>query len=304
MTGKVRSGGKKSKRSVRGRGRIRVRIAAGSGSCFGVKRAIRLAERALEESARPIYTLGELIHNPQVVRNLELRGLRVARSLSDIRSGTLIIRCHGVSRKVLERARKKGIRVVDATCPFVKKAQELARLLSRDGYGVVVLGDRGHPEVEAISAGLPTATVVSSELGASRIRKREKLGVVAQTTQSFETLSRVVCALLGKARELRVYNTICETTAIRQKKALKLAGEVDVMIVVGGRNSANTARLYEICRSRIRRTHWVESATELKSSWFKDAVCAGITGGASTPDWLVREVASRIASIEAPGAGV
>jgi len=279
-----------------------VTIARGSGSCFGVRRALRMAERALEESKRPLYTLGELIHNPQVVGELQRRGLRVARSVSGVVHGTLVIRCHGASPGVLAEARRKGLEVVDATCPFVKKAQEIARLLSGEGYRVVILGDRGHPEVEAISAGLPAVSVVKNEAQARGLKKARKMGVVAQTTQSFETFSRVVCLLVGKAQELRAYNTICETTSSRQREALRLAGEVDVMVVVGGRNSANTARLYEICKSRVRRTHWVENAAELKSPWFRHAVHAGVTGGASTPDWLVRQVANRIASMEAPGA--
>jgi 4-hydroxy-3-methylbut-2-enyl diphosphate reductase len=261
-----------------------------------------MAERALEESKRPLYTLGELIHNPQVVGELQRRGLRVARSVSGVVHGTLVIRCHGASPGVLAEARRKGLEVVDATCPFVKKAQEIARLLSGEGYRVVILGDRGHPEVEAISAGLPAVSVVKNEAQARGLKKARKMGVVAQTTQSFETFSRVVCLLVGKAQELRAYNTICETTSSRQREALRLAGEVDVMVVVGGRNSANTARLYEICKSRVRRTHWVENAAELKSPWFRHAVHAGVTGGASTPDWLVRQVANRIASMEAPGA--
>lgn len=282
--------------------RIKVTVAEGSGWCFGVKRALRMAETALEQSRRPIYTLGDLIHNPQVVGELQRRGLRVARTVSEVPRGTLVVRCHGVSPAVLEEAKGKGLKVVDATCPFVKKAQDIARLLSDEGYRVVILGDRGHPEVEAMAAGLPAVSVVRDEAQARGLKKAKKLGVVAQTTQSFETFSRVVCLLAGKARELRSFNTICETTSSRQREALKLAGEVDVMVVVGGRNSANTARLYEICKSRVGRTHWVESAAELRRSWFRNAVNAGVTGGASTPDWLVREVANCIASAEAPGA--
>ncbi|MBN1503895.1 MAG: 4-hydroxy-3-methylbut-2-enyl diphosphate reductase [Candidatus Eisenbacteria bacterium] len=284
------------------RSRIKVTVAGGSGWCFGVKRALRMAETALEHSRKPIYTLGELIHNPQVVRELETKGLRVARKVSDVAGGTLVLRCHGVSPSVVEEARKRGLRVVDATCPFVKKAQDISRFLSRQGYRVVILGDRGHPEVEAMSAGLPGVRVVRDEAEARRLKREKKLGVVAQTTQTFDTFSRVVCVLAGKAQELRSYNTICETTSSRQREALKLAGEVDVMVVVGGRNSANTGRLYRICKSRVGRTHWVEDASELKGPWFKNAVRAGVTGGASTPDWLVKQVAHCIASMEAPGA--
>jgi 4-hydroxy-3-methylbut-2-enyl diphosphate reductase len=235
---------------------------------------------------------------------LARKGLRVAESLSDVPRGTVIIRCHGAAPSVVEKARKRGLQVVDATCPFVKKAQEIARLLSLQGYNVVILGDLGHPEVEAMSSGLRSVSVVKNEAQARALKKARKMGVVAQTTQSFETFSRVVCLLLSKAQELRAYNTICETTSSRQREALRLAGEVDVMVVVGGRNSANTARLYEICKSRVGRTHWVERASELKSPWFAKAVHAGVTGGASTPDWLVREVANCIASIGAPGARV
>lgn len=279
---------------------MKISIAPGSGFCFGVKRAIGLAERALEESEGPFYTLGELIHNPQVVGQFEKRGLRVAKTISEVDRGTLVIRCHGASGEVIEAARRKNLKVVDATCPFVKKAQELAFLLSDAGYRVVILGDSGHPEVDAIAAGVSDVVVIGNEAEAKRLKKAEKMGVVAQTTQAVETLSKVVRVLVSKAQELRVYNTICETTFNRQAETLKLAGEVDVMVVVGGRNSANTARLYDICRSKVRRTHWVESASELKREWFTGAVRVGVTGGASTPDWLIREVADRIASVGAP----
>ena len=284
------------------RKRVKVMVAQGTGWCFGVKRALRMAETALEQSRRPIYTLGELIHNPQVVGELRGRGLRVARKVSDVPKGTLVVRCHGVSPAVLEEAKAKGLEVVDATCPFVRKAQDIARLLSAQGYKVVILGDRGHPEVEAMSAGMRGVSVVKNEAQARAVRSTRKLGVVAQTTQSFDMFSRVVCLLVSKAQELRAYNTICATTSSRQREALKLAGEVDVMVVVGGRNSANTARLYDICKSRVGRTHWVESAEELKRTWFRNAVHAGVTGGASTPDWLVRQVVDCIASMEAPSA--
>lgn len=282
------------------RSRIRVTVAPGSGFCFGVKRAIRLAERALEESTGPFYTLGELIHNPQVVSDLESRGLRVASAISEIEKGTVLIRCHGVAAGVLEEAKKRGVKVIDATCPFVKKAQELASFLSNAGYRVVVVGDRGHPEVDAIAGGLRKVSVVGTEEEAERLEKTRKLGVVAQTTQSFETLSGVVAALLGRTQELRVHNTTCETTSRRHAEAVELASKADVMVVVGGRNSANTARLYGICRKSVRRTHWVETTGELKRQWFRGAVHVGVIGGASTPDRLIREVADWIVSIEAP----
>ena len=289
------------RRTMEDRLRTKVTVAPGSGFCFGVKRAIKLAERALEESRGPFYTLGELIHNPQVVGELEKRGFRVAKTISEISEGTVVIRCHGASPGIIEEARRRGIQVIDATCPFVKKAQELASFLSSAGYSVIVVGDRGHPEVDAIAGTLKEVAVVGTEAEALRLKKAKKLGVVAQTTQSFEIFSKVVTALLGRTQELCVHNTTCATTSRRQAEALGLAGEVDVMVVVGGRKSANTARLYDICRKRVRRTHWVETTGELRRSWFRGAVHVGVTGGASTPDWLIREVADWIAPIEAQG---
>jgi len=285
-----------SRKKPNASGKIRVTVARGSGLCFGVKRAISLAQRALEELPGPFYTLGELIHNPQVVRDLERKGLGVAAAISGIDKGTVVIRCHGVSPGIIEEAKKKKVRLVDATCPFVKKAQLLASFLSKAGYPVVVVGDRGHPEVEAIAGGSRKVKIVGTEEEALRLKKVKKLGVVAQTTQSFETLSKVVNALMTRAQELYVCNTTCETTSRRQAEARKLAEKVDVMVVVGGRNSANTARLFDICRKRVRRTHWVETADEVKSSWFRGAVHVGVTGGASTPDRVIREVADRITS--------
>jgi (E)-4-hydroxy-3-methyl-but-2-enyl pyrophosphate reductase len=270
---------------------LNVNVAPGSGFCFGVKRALKLAFDAARKGDGPIATLGPIIHNPQVVAKLEEEGLSVVDSLENIEGGTLVVRSHGLPQNILDVAVRGGITIVDATCPFVKQAQDAAARLEREGYAVVIVGEEDHPEVLSVTGKLrrPT-TVVDGPLGLSELGEGDKIGVVCQTTQPLEHLRAVVAALLSKARELRVFNTICEATLERQMSALELAGRVDLMLVVGGKNSANTRRLYELCREAGCDAYHIETADELDPAWFKGKKEVGVTGGASTPHWIIDEV--------------
>jgi len=252
------------------------------------------------ESGNPdTYTLGSIIHNPQVVEKLASAGVAVKKDIEEIYQGTVIIRSHGVTLQEMERAKDKGLRVVDATCPFVKKAQDLAALLRDQGYFVVIVGDEEHPEVKSIiSYGGKDIVVVNSSEKVRTLPKKKKIGVVAQTTQSFANLKAIVDECLGKAGELRIFNTICGATAIRQDQSRDIAEEVDCMIVVGGYSSANTKRLAEICKDIQPNTHHIEVADELDRAWFKGVKKVGVTAGASTPDWVTDEVVERIKSYE------
>lgn len=252
------------------------------------------------ESGNPYtYTLGSIIHNPQVVEKLASAGVAVKKDVEDIGQGTVIIRSHGVTLQEIEKAKDKGLRVVDATCPFVKKAQDLAALLRDQGYFVVIVGDEEHPEVKSIiSYGGKDIVVVNSPEKVRTLPKKKKIGVVAQTTQSFDNLKAIVDECLGKAGELRIFNTICGATAIRQDQSRDIAEEVDCMIVVGGYSSANTKRLAEICKEIQPNTHHIEVADELDRAWFKGVKRVGVTAGASTPDWITDEVVERIKSYE------
>ncbi len=283
--------------------KLTVKLASGSGFCFGVKKALRVAEDAAENYQGRIYTYGAIIHNPQVVAQLEERGVAEISSLRSLRRGdVLIISAHGSAPDVSQKARAKGALVIDATCPFVARGHDFVSLLYKKGYEIIIIGDRDHREVAgllACSAGhgkvVTSGKEVKRRLKKSRVRK---IGVVCQTTQRTELLLEVTAILLPKAQELRVFNTICDATQRRQDSTRKLAGCVDVMLVVGGRNSANTQRLLEICREECRRSHLIEVADEIKASWLGNAVKLGIAGGASTPRGLIDGVIKKIHSME------
>ncbi|HEY5513516.1 MAG TPA: 4-hydroxy-3-methylbut-2-enyl diphosphate reductase [Geomonas sp.] len=277
---------------------MEVILAKQAGFCFGVKRATHLAFEAADKGGET-YTLGPIIHSPQVVQRLEEMGVKTLSDVEDVESGTIIIRSHGVAAKELEAAVRRKLEIVDATCPFVKKAQEHVASLSRAGYDVVVVGDADHPEVQGIvSYATGRVYVVGNGEEAERLPRMSKIGVVAQTTQSFENLQHVVTACLAKAGEIRVYRTICDATAVRQEEAKALAGKVDCMIVIGGYNSANTRRLAQVCSELLRRTHHIETASQLDPAWFAGVDKVGVTAGASTPKWLIDDVLDRIEEID------
>jgi len=265
------------------------------GFCFGVKRAIKLAFEQAKEKNEKVYTWGPLIHNPEVVEDLKKKGVYVVEDLRKIKKGTLIIRSHGIHPKILEKIKSKGIEVVDATCPFVKKSQNKAKLLSDQGYPVAVVGEADHPEVQGIMGyANDCALVINPNRMKKNFRRFKRLGVVAQTTLNIEAFRQVIGKLVEKVDELKVFNTICHATAQVQKDTLELAKKVDLMIVVGGHNSANTTRLAKLCKSLGTSTHHIETAKELKASWFKGKTKVGVTGGTSTPDWLIREVVKEV----------
>jgi 4-hydroxy-3-methylbut-2-enyl diphosphate reductase len=274
---------------------LEVIVAKHAGVCFGVKRAIDMAFRAARKYRDHVCTIGPLIHNPEVVEQLREVGVTVKGGIDDIAEGTVIFRSHGVPFYLAERAREKGLRIVDATCPFVKRAQKFARSLSRKGYLVIIVGDESHPEVKGLKSYVEGETLVAGapkELAYWAGDK--KVGVVAQTTQSLENFREIVALCLEKAGEIRAYNTICDATALRQKEALDLARKVDCMIVIGGHNSANTKRLAEICRRILGDTYHVERVGELKPLWFRGKGRIGVVGGASTPSWVIEEITERI----------
>ena len=259
------------------------------GFCYGVKRAIRLARDSAESGNAS--TLGPIIHNPQMVARLEEEGVGSVDSVDEVPDGgTVIIRSHGVGPEVYEKAEKRPIRLVDATCPHVKKAQKAAYRLAQDGYSVVIIGEKQHPEVKSILewAG-GHAVVVETEEEAEGLSPFVKLGIVAQTTCSGAKFQSIAARLIAKSNDVRILRTICTATDQRQSAALALAAEVDMMLVIGGKNSANTTRLAQLCAEKTV-VHHIETASELEDEWFHDIKKIGITAGASTPDWIIREV--------------
>lgn len=261
----------------------RIEIASEAGACYGVERALRMVEDAAKTSTVPVHTLGPLIHNPRVVDDLAAKGVTVVASPEDSAGDTLLLRTHGVTPEEERRARELCHDVLDATCPFVKKVHLAASRLYREGYQVVVVGEAGHPEVEATLPHAPGAVVVGDVPKAEELPFCKKIGVVVQTTQSRSNLQHVVSALLDRAEEVRVVNTICDATSGHQGACAELAARADVMIVIGGRISANTKRLAEIAAELCPRTYHIEGADELDPSWLVGAGLIGITAGASTP---------------------
>lgn len=271
---------------------MRVIVARGSGFCFGVKRALEIVEKTLGEEKGPFYTLGPLIHNPQVVERLSQKGLKVINNLRGIKGGAFIIRSHGLPNATIELAKRKGLKIIDTTCPYVKRAQERAKDLEAKGYQLVIVGDRDHPEVESMAS--KKSTVLQKPSQVAEIKSYPRIGVVAQTTQSLENFKEIVQRLRGKTKELKVYTTICNAVSRQQRSTRELAREADLIFIIGGKNSANTKRLAQISKG-FTETHHIEKASEIDSGWLRNKEIVGISAGASTPKWLIDAVVRKVA---------
>lgn len=268
---------------------MKISLAEHRGFCYGVKRAVKMAEDCREmEKAR---TLGPIIHNPQVVKKLEKDGIIMADSLSEINEGTVIIRSHGVGPTIYNEAKAKNLNIVDATCPHVKKAQMAAHKLLEEGYNIIIIGEEEHPEVQSIFEWAEgKATVIQTVAQAINYTAQGKIGIVAQTTFSAKAFQEIVSVLIMKATEIKIERTICNATAQRQESAIALAKQVELMLVVGGKNSANTGRLAELCKEVCDKCYHIETVEEMKAEWFEGIAHVGVTAGASTPDWVINEV--------------
>ncbi len=280
-------------------GTLTVIRAEHAGACYGVQRALDMTLKA-NDSDGSVCTLGPLIHNPQVVSELEEQGIHVAQSVSDVQAKKVVIRSHGVVPQVIDELISRDLYVVDATCPHVMRAQRAAAKLAHEGRQVLVVGEAGHPEVEGISAHARAAggdcIIVGGVQDIPSVLS-SRIGVVVQTTQSESKLAEVLNALEDKKLDIEVRNTICSATTQRQKSAIALAQKVEVMVVIGGRNSSNTTRLYEICLKYCPYTYHIESADEIEPSWFNDGQTVGVTAGASTPDNQIEDVIARLHSL-------
>lgn len=277
---------------------MKIITAKRAGFCFGVKRAIDITFDMAKKEKKGLYTLGPIIHNPQVIAKLEQEGISPLEvdDLDTKKISSLIIRTHGISCQTYDTIAAQGIKIIDATCPFVKNAQHYAKLLKENGYQVVILGDRNHPEVKGIVSYAGDNAIVLDKHSALP-KLKAKVGVVVQTTQPIEALKKALTQIIEHAREVKVYNTICNSTALRLKETEEMARKVDIMIVVGGKNSANTSQLAHLCSSMSVRTYHIETEDELEAAWFSDVKKVGITAGASTPDWIIRKVEKRIHAI-------
>lgn len=271
---------------------MKIEIASGCGFCSGVKRAIELAFTACERDTE-VYTLGPLIHNLQVVQSLEGRGVKVVDSVDKIARGTVIFRSHGVQPEDFIKCKEKGLKIVDGTCPIVSKVQRLAEKLTEEGYSVVIVGDPNHPEVEGIVSRTRDAIVVQNLDEVKRIKKK-KLGIIAQTTQTLSNLKAVVGQAMETASEIKVYNTICKAVLQLQESSCRLAERVDILLVIGGVNSANTRRLFLLAKEINPNTYHIEGKGDLKLEWFFQKEKIGIAAGTSTPSWVIDEVVEEI----------
>lgn len=272
---------------------MKVLIAEHSGFCEGVTRAYTISKKY-----QNVYMLGNLVHNSKVVEDLKQQGHKVVKSISEIPDGaTVFISAHGVAPQVYSEAKDKGLRVIDTTCSWVKRAQKLASEAVRSGYQLIIIGDKNHPEVKGIMGwSVGRGIVVSFPGEVDTIKLADKVAVVAQTTQSEENFNNVVGIIQTRAKDLVVYNTICGATEKRQKAAIELAKNVDLMLVVGDEKSANTNRLTELCKKINPHTYQIQTRDELKNELLAGKEKIGITAGASTPDWIIQEVISSLKS--------
>ena len=270
---------------------MEIKIAEYCGFCYGVKRAVEMAEKAAADRINGA-TLGPLIHNPQFIAELEAKGIACKDDLDQFTAGeTVIFRSHGVGPEVYEEAEAKQLNIIDATCPNVRMAQKKAFQAAQDGYLPIIVGEKNHPEVKSIKkwAG-ENAIVVEYLKDISEVPQKDKYAVIIQTTFELQKFEEILAALQKEREgEYRVERTICLATSQRQNAAMKLAGEVDAFIVIGGRNSANTRHLYELVASKCPKAYHIETAAELEQEMFRDCIKIGITAGASTPDRLIKE---------------
>jgi (E)-4-hydroxy-3-methyl-but-2-enyl pyrophosphate reductase len=271
---------------------MEIRLAKHSGFCFGVKRAIQMALDAADKE-HPVYTLGPLIHSPQMVNELSEKGIRFAETASELHNSTVIVRSHGITMQDRELLIRNGNKLIDATCPYVSKAQEYVKQLCKDGFPIVVMGDKDHPEVIAMLSYCNGDALVVANPDELPDKTWQKLGILSQTTKNLEMLQKLVFRLIPQVRELRLFNTICTATSLRQEATTALAHKSDLMIIIGGRNSSNTRMLAALC-SGITKTLHVETADEIKAEQISSHSRIGLTAGASTPDYLIVDVYNKI----------
>ena len=274
---------------------MKVVLAKSAGFCFGVKRAV---EKVYEQTdtGKKIYTYGPIIHNEEVVRDLEKKGVSVLETMEELRAlseGCVVIRSHGVSREIYDLIEEKGLECIDATCPFVKRIHNIVEKESAEGKKIIIIRDPGHPEVEGIMGWSKTvATVIQSEEDAEKFvwNQAAPLCIVSQTTFNYNKFQELVEIFQKKGYNVNIVNTICNATEERQTEAAGIAAEVDAMIVIGGKHSSNTRKLYEICRKKCASTFFIQTLEDLQADMTGTVASVGITAGASTPNNIIEEV--------------
>ena len=275
---------------------MEVRVAKSAGFCFGVRRAVEKVYQEAKASGGPVYTYGPIIHNDQVVGELENMGVHVIHSeeeLEELKEGTVIIRSHGISRRIQEKIQNQGLTCVDATCPFVKKIHKIVAEESGKGAAIIIAGDESHPEVSGIkgwSQGPVYVVERPENVETLPVKKEDRAVLVAQTTFNYTKFEELVEIFSKKGYDVTVVNTVCNATEERQSEARQIAEQVDAMIVIGGRHSSNTQKLYDICKKTCKNTYFIETLVDLDLKPFQSFRRVGITAGASTPNKIIEEV--------------
>ncbi len=273
-----------------------------AGFCFGVKRAVETVYQQTKQNQdeKPIYTYGPIIHNAEVVKDLEMRGVKVLNTIEELEAlekGTVIIRSHGIEEGIYQKMKEKNLNIVDATCPFVKKIHNIVQKESKDGKHVVIIGNPQHPEVIGIKgwAG-KSVTVIQTPQDAENfeVEKEKKICIVSQTTFNYNKFQDLVEIISKKSYDINVLNTICNATKVRQSEARTIAEKVDAMIVIGDKHSSNTQKLFEICKKACKDTYYIQTLEDLDLNQLRSVETVGITAGASTPNNIIEEVQSNV----------
>jgi len=275
---------------------MKIIVAKDAGYCFGVRDAVDLAYQTANKEGE-VYMLGDIVHNENVVADLDKSGAKVVETLNEIPKGkSVLLRAHGTKTSIWKEAREKKMNIVDATCPLVHEIHSEVKKISQDGRQIFVIGDHGHDEVVAIADQVENTIVISSVKEALELKKYKKAGVVSQSTQTIENVQEIINILMQKVFDLHFVNTICYPTKRNQEQIKKLANECDVMIIIGSFTSANSKRLTLLAKEINKNTYQITSAKELDYSWFKNCSSVGISAGASTPDYLIKEVNDKLIS--------
>ena len=278
---------------------MKINVAKSAGFCFGVKRALKIALDTSKTGSK-VEMLGDIVHNEDVVKEIKKAGVGKIRRLRKGDNKILLIRAHGASEEIYEKASNFGYTIVDATCPMVKEIHKIAKISKKEGCEVIIIGDKKHDEVRGIMGQLQDKAVVIDsikKIPLTKLKNVKKACVVVQSTQNLEKTLTIIEVLKRYIRELKFFNTICKPTRIKQKEAKEMPLKNDLMVIIGSKTSANTKRLYQISKSLNKRSYWVQSRDEIKPEWFRNVQGVGVMSGASTPDYTTKDVIKYVKSI-------
>ena len=278
---------------------MKINLAKSAGFCFGVKRAIGIALEVADHE-KNVYMLGDIVHNEEVVSQIEKAGIKKIKQLHHVKNKILLIRAHGIDQSTYRKALALGYKIIDATCPMVKEIHRIAQDMEKQGYKIIVIGDRRHNEVHGIIGQLKNKAIVidnQKNIPLKTIRKTKRACVVAQSTQNIENVLAIVTRLKNHIPDLKFFNTICRPTRLKQEEIKTLPLTNDLIIIIGSKASANTKRLYQISKALNKRSYWVNSKKEIRKNWLKGINSVGVTAGASTPSSTTQEIIGYIRKI-------